>query len=502
MSVGSLFILQHLFLVLFVWIRQNMATRMSLKEPRAFLHEPGQPVVPWRQWISAFDNYLEAMGGSDFAAARKKAILLHCLGLEGQRVYDTLPARTAPPEGATEYDNARFVLGAHFIPRVNVVAVRHKFRQRSQQPGESVDTYIAALRDLCRHCKFDAMDNPVDEMIRDQLVEKTSSPKVREKLLMEQNLTLDNAIAIANSVEEACKDAKALGGRSMDNPVVNQVTTAKSTYKKRPSGSVKPSPSPNPDSRTRGSTETQRHCFRCGSRSHMANSTTCPAKDKRCNACHRIGHFSKLCRNPGNPLGVHQITSHDDPEDTYNAHSSDSEDTYVLATNSKTEKHRPVYCTVKVNHVPHRMLVDTGTGYTLISRNFYNQHFVSDALEAPNPDLDLSSYTNNKIDVIGRFHASVMFKSRVAMCDLHVVNNKTSLLGRDLMNALRLSVGSEGNSLTCNSVSDATVEAKADDVKPSVVLPEYLQEFNSMFTTKEGEELQCVKKVLSQSQSE
>ena len=87
--------------------------------------------------------------------------------------------------------------------------------------------YIAALCELCKHCRFDAMDNPVDEMIRDQLIEKTNSGKVLEKLLMEQNLTLDNAISIATSVEVACKDAKALGGRS--EAQVNQVAMKK-TY--------------------------------------------------------------------------------------------------------------------------------------------------------------------------------------------------------------------------------------------------------------------------------
>ena len=82
----------------------------QLSQPPQFLPEPGTPVLPWTQWLSAFQNYLLAMDGSSFSAARKKAILLHCLGMEGQRIYDTLPERENPPADATEYDNTLYVL--------------------------------------------------------------------------------------------------------------------------------------------------------------------------------------------------------------------------------------------------------------------------------------------------------------------------------------------------------------------------------------------------------
>ena len=46
-------------------------------------------------------------------------------------------------------------------------------------------------------------------MIRDQIVEKTNSSRIRERLLMEEDLTLDRAMAVARRTEAAIADAKA-----------------------------------------------------------------------------------------------------------------------------------------------------------------------------------------------------------------------------------------------------------------------------------------------------
>ena len=101
---------------------QHMATRMALREPHAFLDEPGEPNVPWTQWFSAFETYIIATGGESFSAQRKKAILLHCLGFEGQRIYNSLPPYSTSGAGNV-HTRAVHVLGGHFKKRVNVVAL-------------------------------------------------------------------------------------------------------------------------------------------------------------------------------------------------------------------------------------------------------------------------------------------------------------------------------------------------------------------------------------------
>ena len=55
-------------------------------------------------------------------------------------------------------------LKKHSEPKVLVIAEQFKFHSQGQAVGESVAQYIAELRRLATHCKFDAH---LDEALRD-----------------------------------------------------------------------------------------------------------------------------------------------------------------------------------------------------------------------------------------------------------------------------------------------------------------------------------------------
>ena len=148
----------------------------------------------------------------------RRAVLLHCLGPEGQRIYATLPpvgttgsdvADAKPPDNAAtpSYDETLARLEAHFQPCVNIVTERYRFRQRAQHEGESVDEYVSALRALAASCSFGSL---TDEMIRYQLVEKTSTDRIRERLLLEPTLTLTSALTLSRQMEAALRESKSI----------------------------------------------------------------------------------------------------------------------------------------------------------------------------------------------------------------------------------------------------------------------------------------------------
>lgn len=62
--------------------------------------------------------------GDSWPEARKRALLLHCLGTEGQRLFYTLP------NTGDNLADAIKALEEHFIPKRNVVMERHAFRKR------------------------------------------------------------------------------------------------------------------------------------------------------------------------------------------------------------------------------------------------------------------------------------------------------------------------------------------------------------------------------------
>ena len=166
---------------------------LNLSTPQPFPQLPGEPPVSWERWYPAFETHLLASGISSFPELRRRSILLHCLGLEGQRIFDTLDLVSR------SYDNAVAALRSHFGKEGNVMSERYRFRQRLQQEGESIKQFVSAHRQLATNCRFGDLH---DQMLRDQIIEKTTSADIREKLLMEPDtLLLSKAVQIACQIE-------------------------------------------------------------------------------------------------------------------------------------------------------------------------------------------------------------------------------------------------------------------------------------------------------------
>ena len=172
------------------------------------------------------ENYVLAIQENALADAQKHALLMHCLGTEGQRDFSTLT------DADNSYKTALTALRISFVPRVNVVAERYKFRQRGQKNGASTEQYIASLREMVVTWEFGEL---ADEMIRDQLIEKTNSPRIRELLLLEMELALQKALTMAIQIESAIAGAQIIGqGIAHDIKAIHPVQTQDSQSSKRP----------------------------------------------------------------------------------------------------------------------------------------------------------------------------------------------------------------------------------------------------------------------------
>ena len=157
-------------------------------------------------------------------------------------------------------------------------------RLRSQNVGESIMHYVAALRELPSRCEFGAM---ADEMIRDQLVEKTNSNRIRECLLLENELTLQKAITLASHIQSVLADEQAMVKE--DDTVVGAVqrTTFRGGGRHQPAQFQHKEFRSAPKQSESSYPSAGKKCYRCGSSSHVANSSTCPAKSATCNKCNK-----------------------------------------------------------------------------------------------------------------------------------------------------------------------------------------------------------------------
>lgn len=177
-----------------------------LTPPPPFLQTPGEPVIGFEAWEKIFEMYLTTLSDKELADKRKHTLLLHCIGMEAQRIFYTL-------EAGTTYAEAHKALKAFFVPKVNIVAESNKIRLRSQNVGESVVHYVASLCEHAITCEF---GDVTDDMIRNQLVVKTNSTKIKKHLLSENKLTLKKAITLASQIETVLAEAQAMAKKVSD----------------------------------------------------------------------------------------------------------------------------------------------------------------------------------------------------------------------------------------------------------------------------------------------
>ncbi|PIK48057.1 hypothetical protein BSL78_15069 [Apostichopus japonicus] len=398
----------------------------AIPPPIQFLPTPGTPSTPWAQWKQLFMNYLLASDLLTATPERKQALLLHSLGAEGQRIFYTLPQPVPPPtttpatptssapDTADIFEQTLQILQSHFQPMVNVVAERFRFRKRAQLPGESVDNYIASLRQLTKYCEFNVF---TDEMIRDQLVEKTTSSRIQERLLLEKDLTLGKAIDIARHVERAVREAREL------NTTTHQAAAVRADFRRaNPIRDSQPrTPPRQPPSAQPGlsnTTRTTRHCYRCGSTSHIANFSSCPAVGKSCKKCGKTGHFAKVCRQRQN---VSEIQTYDNE--------------YEESSHTSTIADRDTPSTTTTTYAEIQVLSTEGTTQT-----------------TPTRTIKVLAYNQSEIKVLGCFKAKFTTKDAKCVTDVYVVQAGKCLLGKDLIQGLGLII--DGAKLSCYSTEN------------------------------------------------
>ncbi|XP_064464778.1 uncharacterized protein K02A2.6-like [Ornithodoros turicata] len=204
---------------------------------------------------------------------------------------------------------------------------------------------------------------------------------------------LDTALAIAKQVEQAQTES-ALLATQQHHATVSAVA--------------------------RHEKKTPNACYRCGSTKHLANSPSCPARNKTCRSCKRKGHFESVCRQ----------------KSSAQATSVKEVDVDVYTTSTSTTK--PIFCEIQAAGVPLRLLVDTGSAVSLLPSNVYHEKFSHRPLHKSG--VVLRDYSKAIISTEGIFSATVCFGDRTATCTFHVVRKGAAIAGMDMLRALDIAI--------------------------------------------------------------
>lgn len=200
--------------------------------------------------------------------------------MEVQRIFRTLTV------AGDTFDNAVAALDNHFMPKKNVAYERHVFRQACQGPSESMDAYLTRLRNLIKSCEYPAAE--VNFNLRDQIIEKCFSKKLRVRFLRERNLTLDNIVEMARAHEMAESQARQIEEDSVrprpDNFKVNKLhyqAHGNGTFQGKRGGSAGNFVHSNRLRNGKPNFSVNQNCWRCGLQGHWHNDCVV-ARDKAC----------------------------------------------------------------------------------------------------------------------------------------------------------------------------------------------------------------------------
>ena len=162
-----------------------------------------------------------------------------------------------------------------------MIVQRYKFNTRTRAAGESIATYVAALRELAQYCEY--RDTLLD-MLRDRLVCGVNHKGITNRLLAEKELTFDKALEVAQAMESAERDTQQLQSTLTQHTQEVHHSTTLQKPKKQPTANPNQGASP------------RIACYRCGGH-HLASN--CKFKEAVCHACRKRGHIVRVCRSKG-----------------------------------------------------------------------------------------------------------------------------------------------------------------------------------------------------------
>lgn len=265
----------------------------GLKPPHHLSFE-GNIAENWKQFKQLFEIFMIASGYKEKTSEVRAAIFLNIVGEEAIEKFNTFDLSDADRKDAEKVMKA---MEDYCMPKSNESVDRHIFFNRKQNQGESFDEFLTSVKKLSSTCNFGDLK---DSLIRDRIVSGIFYKNLKDRLLREDNLTLEKCIKMCKTSELAEHQIKTMNPENKIDVVknkgfgynknANKFNKSKECENSRFYGNNKSNKSTN----SKASNNTNVFCGRCG-KSHFKFS--CPAYGKTCLRCKKQNHFSKMCKS-------------------------------------------------------------------------------------------------------------------------------------------------------------------------------------------------------------
>lgn len=168
---------------------------------------------------------------------------------------------------------------------------RCEFHRRTQEDGETVNQYVAALRKATAYCEF----RELDDVLLEELISGVRDISFQRRLLGKPNFTLQTTLDEARATESSSKSAAALQKTSSSSNLQQKVTVHRESDEREESTNEdedicnlwaeKKKVGPNPEDK-------QLLCAGCGGKHPRA---ACRYWDAICQQYDHKGHLARVC---------------------------------------------------------------------------------------------------------------------------------------------------------------------------------------------------------------
>lgn len=404
--------------------------------------------VEWKNWHRSFEWYLKAhhIDNDD----DKFVKLLHLAGRKVQELYATLPVPPSVKQIArgpranqivphlSEYEMAMAKLNEFFEPKKNSTYERHMFRLLKQEKEEKIGMFAMRLRLQAEKCEF---GDTIEDNIKDQIIEKCSSGKMRRDLLKLGDAKLDKVLKAAKIFEATEEQSK-----TFDHTDTNKYRTFENVNKIE----WKPSHKQNTAQKQ------QIECSRCGYTGHRPSDDKCPARGKTCNRCNGRDHFGRKCRsknrarpydykptqskryNDAKPTVKQESDeptakkSNADTDETIKSienYQSNMKDDYIFCINTDSVAENEIKC--KIGGITVTATIDSGTKYNVMdveAWEYPKANHVQVSEQEKTTDRKFTAYGGHSLTVVGVFEAFVETTHQKRLADFYVVKDYGKIL--------------------------------------------------------------------------
>ena len=319
----------------------------------------------WKHWKKTFENFLSKTKVTEEA---DKLLLLtnHVTSEVFEHISD-----------AADYTSAIKTLSELFVRPNNVIFNRHLLATSKQGEAESLEQFLQKLRTVSKDCEFKTVTALVhqEESVRDAFISGLRSASIRQRLLEQSDLNLDEAYKTARSLDAAQKNSEQYGQSAVYSAAISDHPASNSNQNDSENSLAYARPYNNQFK--------SKDCTFCGKGQH--HRSKCPASNTTCSNCLRRGHFPSVCRSKPQSQYCSQPQQYQPQQyqpQQYQHRSSAAVTTQSITyaptlASIRNKSESKVYIPVKVNGIATTALIDTGSTDSYVNKNFIETHGIA-----------------------------------------------------------------------------------------------------------------------------